>query len=187
MATTEKSLDEFLGEETQEREGFCIDTREMAIWAMRKIAQLTAEIKANRAAADKEIERIESWVATVNEPHQDSIDFFASHLEGWHRKLFAETEGKEKTIKLPHGTLRLRAQQPEFVRNDKALITYIKKNDQHDFIKVVESVDWTNFKKELAVEEDGTVVLKNWGVVLDSEIISAIKKGEKFSIDVVVG
>jgi len=187
MSTAEKSLKEHLGEETQAREGFTVDSREKAIWAMRKIAQFTAEIGENRRIADEEIERIEAWFATVNSPHQDSIDFFKGHLESYHRNLFKETQGKEKTVKLPHGVLRLRAQQPEFVRNDEALMAFIKKNDQHNFIKVVESVDWANFKKELAVfEEDGTVVLKDWGVVLDREVISVILKGEKFSVEVVV-
>lgn len=184
-----KTLEEFLSDDNvvNHAEGpFVIDSKEKAIWAMRKIAQLTKEISANNDAANNEIMRIEEWREAANKTHRDSIKYFTDFLEVYHRKLYRESNGKQKTIKLPHGELKLRAQEPEYVRNDEALLAYIKHAYDGDFIKVKEFIDWANFKaSEVEVKEDGTVVVKKQGEVLERDVLHAVPRGPKFSITVV--
>lgn len=181
MSTTEKSLGEFLDQEIEPRETFVIDDEAKAVWALRKIAKLTGEIDKHIEVAEAEIQRIGEWLDAVNKPNKEAIEYFTSLLEGYHRKIFAADE-KKKTIKLPHGELKLRAQEPEYVRNDEALLQFLQEN-KWPYIKVKESVDWSALKGCLIVTDDGSLVTED-GQVLSKELISATKRGPKFSVKV---
>ena len=187
MSKPEKSLDEFLGEELEEQqnEPFVVDDKDKAVWAMHKIAQLQAEINENNAVADRQIQKISDWLDAVNKPHGDSIQYFTDLLEGYHRRLYRDTDGKTKTVKLPHGVLKLRAQQPEWVKNEDDLLSFIKSwATAESYVRVKESVNWSALKSDLEFTDDGTVYTVD-GEVLPREVISVIPKGPKFSIEVV--
>lgn len=188
MSTAEKSLHEFLTDdyelELKDVESFVVDSKERAVWAMRIIAEHTKAIDENNDIANKEIMRIEGWREAANKPHQDSIKYFTELLEGYHRKLYEETDGKTKTVKLPHGELKIRVQEPTFTRDNEGLINFCKDNGL-DFVEITESLVWSNLKKAIDITDDGTVYLTETGEPLPKELIVAEKREPKFFVKVV--
>jgi hypothetical protein len=165
---------------------FTVDSKDKAIWAMRKIAKCTAEINDNNKIADAEIQKYENWKASVNEPHKNAIDFFTSLLEGYHRKIYDETDGNQKSIKLPHGVLKLRAQDPKYVKNEAALIALCKQAGiDETTVALKEELSWSEFKKHIVVNDDNTVVFTDTGELIERDTLSATKRGPSFSIKVV--
>ena len=65
---------------------------------------------------------------------------------------------------LPSGKLVLKDQEPEYQRDDKQIIKFLKENNGQKFIKVKEELDWSGLKKvlmvagETAADEDGNPI-----------------------------
>lgn len=175
-------LAEYLDRETgiEEREGFVVDTEQKANWALRKIKQLQGKMNANTDLAAEEIAKIETWEKEVNGELQRSIDFFSGLLEQYHRGVYAE-DPNIKTIKLPHGQLKMRAQQPEFVRDNDKLLGWLKQSGKSKYIVVKESPAWADLKKTLQVV--GNVMLDpETGEMVDG--VEVIEREPKFYVEV---
>ena len=71
-----------------------------------------------------------------------------------------KTQTQEK-YPLPSGKLVLKDQEPDYDRDDKAVIKFLKANGGEKFVKVKEELDWSGLKKtlliagETAANEDG--------------------------------
>lgn len=71
-----------------------------------------------------------------------------------------KTATQEKYM-LPSGKLVLKDQEPDYNRDDKAVIKFLKANGGEKFVKVKEELDWSGLKKtlliagETAANEDG--------------------------------
>lgn len=142
---------------SNENPQFRIDTKEMAIWALRKIAKIESDRKEARTAARAEIERIQAWLADEEKKADQDRGFFEFHLEDYHRRQLAENK-KLKTIKLPHGELQLRAQHPEYQKNENVLLAWAMKNMPHlitfpQWIRPDPKLDWAGLKSALMVEK----------------------------------
>jgi hypothetical protein len=65
---------------------------------------------------------------------------------------------------LPSGKLVLKDQEPEYQRDDKQIIKFLKENNGEKYIKVKEELDWSGLKKvlmvagETAADEDGNPI-----------------------------
>ena len=65
---------------------------------------------------------------------------------------------------LPSGKLVLKDQEPEYQRDDKQIIKFLKENNGEKFVKVKEELDWSGLKKtlmiagETAADEDGNPI-----------------------------
>ena len=93
-------------------------------------------------------------------------------------KDYAETRitDKKRSVSLPNGTLSFRKQQPKFFfdglveakADDERLVHFVKHN-AHQFLKVKvdESVDWANFKRTLAINDNGDVYFAETGEFID--------------------
>lgn len=194
-------LEEHLAQPTEipnENPQFRIDNKEMAIWALRKLANIERNRNEARAAAQAEIERIQTWLADEEKKADQERGFFEFHLEHYHRRVLAENP-KTKTIKLPHGELQLRTQQPDYEKNDNVLLFWALKNLPHlitfpHWIRPDPKLDWAELKKALEIKEI-PVVDQETGEVIDrkfvvinpptGEIIPGItvtRRPEKFNI-----
>lgn len=175
-------LAEYLDRETgiEERESFIVDNEQKANWALRKIRQLQEKRVANIELAENEIERINMWLDDINSELEQSIDFFTGLLEQYHRRIF-EQDPKAKTIKLPHGKLKMRKQQPEFIRDNDKLLSWLKQSNKTDYIVVKESPDWAQLKKTLQVAGNALVDTETGEVV---EGVEVVEREPKFSVEV---
>ena len=167
------SIENFgIPEDNEQRERFKIESKDQAAWALRKMSKIKAEIEENNKVAQAEIERITAWRDEENEKLERSISFFESLLHEFFLSQ-RESDPKLKTMKLPHGTLKMRKQQPQYEYDEAQLLPWAKKNLPEAVI-VKESVAKNSVKKY--IQETGEVVP---GVTI-------IERPEKFSVEVVI-
>ncbi len=141
-------------EDQEQRERFKIESKDQAIWALRKIAQAKADQDENTRAAQAEIDRIAVWRNEENEKLQRSVSFFESLLHEYFMQL-REDDPKLKTMKLPHGSLKMRAQQPDFIYNEDELLEWAKVF-MPEVVVVKETVSKNPVKKH--IRETGEMV-----------------------------
>lgn len=166
----------------EEKERFRVTDNSSANWCLRKIKALKTQQGENTQLAQKEIDRIKAWEEAENGKLQDSITFFEGLLIRYHMEQF-EQDPKKKTISLPDGKLKARAQQPEFIRDDEKLVEYLRKAGRTDYIKVIEKPEWGEFKKIIEVSMDGkTVVDTQTGEIVEG--VTAEIRPPKFSVEV---
>jgi len=158
-------------EDQEQRERFKIESKDQAAWALRKMSRIKAEIEENNKVAQAEIERIIAWRDKENEKLERSISFFESLLHEFFLSQ-RESDPKLKTMKLPHGTLKMRAQQPQYEYDEDVLLPWAKEN-LPEAVVTKESVAKNAVKKY--IQETGEAVP---GVTI-------IERPEKFSVEVV--
>lgn len=141
-------------EEVQEvQQGFRVTDKGNAEWCVRKVQALNVQIAENNALASAEIERVKTWQESENRKAQDDINYFTGLLEQYMREIH-EHDSKTRSIKLPHGVIRLKKQQPEFKMDEDKTLKWLKEN-YPDKVKVVEDFSKADVKK--IVKETGEV------------------------------
>jgi len=177
-------LAEYLERDTgiEEQERFVVDSEQKANWALRKIKQLQDKMDANVDLAAEEIAKVEAWEKEVNEGLHQSILFFTGLLEQYHRGVYAK-DPEAKTIKLPHGQLKMRAQQPEFRRDDGKLLAWLESQGTvgKAYIKIIKSPQWADLKKKLEIAGDKMVDPESGEIVDGVEVIA---REPRFSLEV---
>ena len=158
-------------EAPEEKERFRIETKDQAAWALRKMSRIQAEIEENNRVAQAEIDLIVSWRDEENEKLERSISFFESILHEFFLQL-RESDPKLKIMMLPPGTLKMRAQQPQYEYDEEILLSWAKEN-LPEAVVIKESVAKTPVKKH--IQETGELVP---GVTI-------IERPEKFAVEVV--
>lgn len=98
---------------------------------------------------------------------EESCDLIINNNTQMLREYFDSVPHKrtdtQENYRLPSGKLTLKKQEPEYKREDKQIIAFLKKNGGK-FVKVKEEVDWSALKKtlmvvgETAATEDGQVI-----------------------------
>jgi phage host-nuclease inhibitor protein Gam len=141
-------------EDQEQRERFRIEDKSQAAWALRKMSKIKAEMDENIMTAQAEIERIVGWRDGENEKLQRSVAFFESLLHEYFMQL-REDDPKLKTMKLPHGSLKMRAQQPDFIYNEDELLEWAKVF-MPEVVVVKETVSKNPVKKH--IRETGEMV-----------------------------
>lgn len=174
-----ENLDEFLDlpfDEQEPKPQFVIDNADRADWAIRKILKSQSKIDEAKAVAKQRIEQVKQWESGIIEEQERSIEFFQSMLKPYAEEQLAG--GKAKTLKLPSGNISFRAVPTEFFsggekvkKDDPRLIDYVK-SAAPDFLKIEESVNWTDLKKTLTITASGQVVTE------DGELLSFITAQE---------
>lgn len=156
-----------------EAEGFVIDTDAKAEWALGKI-------KAAREDRD-------TWIAWYKDKIREiteQTDFDTMNLERMLAEYFATVPHKktktQESYKLPGGKLVLKTQNPEYKRDDKAVIDWVKANGMPQFVRVKEELDWDSFKKATAVFE-GHIVTEDGEIVPGIDVVD---REAKFSVEV---
>ena len=166
---------------TAEKPAFRIDTKEQAVWALRKIAGIERNRQEARTAAQAEIDRIKAWLADEEKRADQAREYLDFLLEDYHRRAIKENP-KQKTIKLPHGELQLRAQQPDFTRDDKVLMDWARKNRPGFVIDPpppASVLNWGELKKVLQVV-DGKPIDPLTGEVIPGLVVT--ERPQKFAI-----
>jgi phage host-nuclease inhibitor protein Gam len=170
---------------TENKEPFTVDTQEKAAWALRKLRQIRQKQAENANTANaildglrREMEATQNWLKEQNEALEGDASYFVGALEAYHRKLMEENP-KQKTVKLPFGTLKLRAQQPEFQRDAATLLAWAKAS-RPDCVKVKEEADWATIKKSLIVQ-DGKAIDTTTGEIVPVDVV---EREPVFSVEV---
>lgn len=124
--------------------------------AARRLAELRRDAAALAAIYDEEIERLQQEIEALRRrkeealrPYERRTVWYEAALEQWHRAEL-ERNPRAKTIKLPSGDLRLRAQQPEWIYGSD-LVERLKEIGATGYIRVKEEPDKSAIKKAAQV------------------------------------
>ena len=118
--------------------------------------------------ADAEYQKMESWYAHMVEKAKEKRDRKVAWAENNLRAYFdivpAKVTKTQKTYDLPSGKLVLKHQEPKYDTRDEELVPWLKAN-RPELVKIKESSDWANLKKELKVSPDGTAMVTEDGEI----------------------
>lgn len=156
-----------------ETEGFVIDTDAKAEWALQKIREA-------REDRDTWVKWYQDKIKEITE----QTDFDTMNLERMLAEYFASVPHKktktQESYKLPGGKLVLKTQNPEYKRDDKAVIEWAKANGFDQYVKVEEKLAWAELK-------DATAVFEGHIVTEDGEIVPGVEvtnRDAKFVVEV---
>lgn len=156
-----------------ETEGFVIDTDAKAEWALNKIREA-------RSDRDRWVEWYESKIKEITE----QTDFNTMNLERMLAEYFASVPHKktktQESYSLPGGKLILKTQNPEYKRDDKTVIEWLKNHDGAEFIKVKEELAWADLKAKTAAL-NGKLFSEDGEEIPGVEVIN---RPEKFVVEV---
>lgn len=156
-----------------EMEGFVIDTDAKAEWALGKI-------KEAREDRDKWV----SWYKEKIQEITEQTDFDTLNLERMLMEYFASVPHKktktQESYKLPGGKLVMKTQNPEYTRDDKTVIAWLKANNGGQYVKTKEELDWAGLKDSTAVFE-GHIITEDGEVIPGIEVVN---RDPKFIVEV---
>ena len=156
-----------------ETEGFVIDSDAKAEWALKKIKE-----------ARDDRDRWVAWYKDQIEKINKQTDFDTLNLERMLAEYFATVPHKktktQESYTIPGGKLILKTQNPEYIRDDKTVIEWLKKNNGGQFVKVKEELAWSELKGATSVFEDH-IVTEDGEVVPGIEVI---EREAKFVVEV---
>lgn len=145
-----EAWDEPIDQERATQERFVIDSPEKADWALRKLAQIRRRRAEAQAQADRYIQPVMAWLQAEFAKCDRDEQFFLTLLQEYHERTLA-ADPKAKTIKRPFGTLKLRAAQPAWERDDEALVRWLEERGKADLIK--REPRWGELKARFAAQE----------------------------------
>ena len=162
-----------------EHKEFEIKDASTADWAISKIADERNRKDYFVECANKEIEKLKSQIKEMEEKCERTT----SYLSGCLGKYLERDEvPKKKTatqesITLPAGKIIKKLPKTEYIMSSGEAVTkhkgdddFIKEVKELDkkLIKTIKEVDWATLKKNITNTEDGTVIYKETGEVIES-------------------
>lgn len=161
-----------------EYEGFVIDNDNKAEWALRKIKEAEEE-------HDRIVNLINAQRTILNDKEcelDDKLEHETSYLKHLLEQYMGTVKCKEtktqKSYQLLSGKLVHKLGGIEYKKDEDALLEWVK-NNRPLLVKVKDSVDWAELKKELITAEDGTVITQDGEII---ECITAEQKPDSFGI-----
>ena len=133
--------------------------------------------------ADDEYQKMESWYAHMVEKAKEKRDrkvaWAESNLRAYFDIVPAKVTKTQKSYDLPSGKLVLKHQEPKYDTKDEELVPWLKAN-RPELVKIKESSDWANLKKELKVSPDGVAMVTDSGEIVPG--ITVTQREDKFSV-----
>lgn len=144
---------------------FIVDNDQKAEWAARKIREA-------RQDTQKWTEYYERQLSAIRRANEDTEAYFAALLADYFETVPHKATKTQESYSLPSCKLVLKAQQPEFNRDEAVLCDYLDKKGRDDLVKITRRADWAALKKMLKVMEDGTCVDADGEVVEGVQVFS---------------
>lgn len=174
-----------MNETAEVRERFEVDNDMKAEWCLSKIRKARQEQQRETEELNRQMQFYKDQIEIVAARADDEVAFFEEMLRGYFNKRvedgFAKSTKTKTAYKLPTGELTLKHVAPEFRRDDKAVMEWLRTEHAGDHIKVVESLDWAGLKKELQVTGNGCVVPSTGEIVPGIEVV---EREDEFVVEV---
>lgn len=170
----------FQSSEVEIKERFKIHDLDSLNWALRKKAALDAQLKEKQDLANKELERINSWINEESQKIKQSQEFLELLI-----KEYAGEERKKNPkwkASTPYGKVSFRKQQAEWIVNEEEAIPYLECNEI-PLIKIEKKIMKAELKKlpyGLTINDDGKVYNKLTGEEVPG--IRVYERGESIFI-----
>lgn len=158
---------------------FSITNDATADWAVEKIKANKVECDRLLNVCDERIENYQMKKEIYKNRFENNTSFLKRKLVEYFDKVPHKTTKTQEQYELPTGKLILKKQNPEMQRDDVLLTQYLKFANPA-LVKVVESPNWGDFKKNLKITNDNQVIDSQTGQVLD--FITVIPKPDVFEV-----
>ena len=167
-AKGKKAMSEYIEPATVSEHWVC-DSDGKAKWVCEQIKQ----IEDNR-------DYMVAWYQEQIKKAKETAEFERMKWEGYlaayfdtvpHRKA-----AKSESYAFPGGKLVLKQQEPEYKKDEQAVIAFLKEKNVPQFVKVKETLDWDNLKKSCAGAVDGKMLFTE-EVNEDGEIVPVYVPG----------
>lgn len=133
--------------------------------------------------ADAEYQKMEAWykhmIQKAKEKRDGKVAWAESNLRAYIDMVPAKVTKTKKSYDLPSAKLELKHQEPKYDTKDEELVPWLKAN-RPELVKIKESSDWANLKKELKVSPDGTAMVTEDGEIVPG--ITVTQREDKFSV-----
>ena len=139
-----------------------------------------------RAVCEAQIKKYQERISEI-EAEFDSEAEYPYIMLGNYAKARANKITKTKaSYALPSGTLAWKKQNPEYKRDEKSMLEWVKEHAKR-FVKVTEvwKTDWEAMKKQLIYDEDGSLLgaPADDGEILPVPGLEVIERPDVFSIE----
>ena len=158
---------------TEEEAGFQVDDDQKAEWCIRKIQEAKKEM----------MDWIDFYVAQtdkVKDKCERRIQFFEYKLMQYFGSVPHKQTKTQESYQLPSGKLVLKKQTPDFERDDELILAWLKANDENQYVKTKETVDWSELKKTLTIV--GEQVAGETGEIIPGIIVT--ERPDVFKVEV---
>lgn len=146
-------LDAYLN--PSQTEEFTVDSLVKLDWVLRKAREVQVRLAEVNYAAEEEIRRIRQWATDSAAKLQPALDYFEAQAVTYLQTRQAQGD-ERKSIKVTNGKVWSRAQQPEFRRDEGALLPWLEKNEP-EWVKNTPTADWAAVKAGCKVHGDKLV------------------------------
>lgn len=130
-------------------EPYEITNDRQAEWSMGQIRAARAEVAKYERYYQEQLERIRAECRSTEEYHTAMLERYFATVP--HR-----CTKTQESYRLPSGKLVRAKQQPAFIRDEEALLPYLRQNAPQLILRT-ESVDWQGLKKRVAVQGETAV------------------------------
>ena len=141
-------------------------------WQLKQRKELLAD-------RDELIAFYEAQIKAVKEDAEFKLAIIDRALYAYFMTKEHQKTKTQEYVKLPLGKLVLKKQAPEFKRDEKTVIAWLKENNGAQYVKTVESLDWATLKAD-------TTVLGDAIVNTDGELIpgvTVVEREPKFTVE----
>lgn len=150
-------------------ESFVIENDKTADWAITQIQEAEAERDRLIKLAESQIDDLNNKIEELKAKCENDTAYLKSLLSMYFDTVKAKETKTQKSYKLLAGTLVFKKPTTKIIHNDDKLLEYLEENDGNDYIKLKKSIDWAEFKKTLAVSDNGEIVDTELGTVIPKE------------------
>ena len=136
--------------------------------------------------ANEQYEKMEAWythmLEKANAVRNRTVEWAERNLRAYFEMVPKKQTKTQQSYQLPSGTLVLKKQEPKFDQDDEKLVPWLKANKMEAMVKVKESSDWKELKKQLKLGPDGTSMVTAEGEVVPGVIVTP--REDKFTVTV---
>ena len=149
------------------KEEFTVTDDKSAEWCLKKIKAAQEEHDRLKDLAMDEINDLERKIEELDKKLENDTGYFKGLLYKYFETVEHKQTKTQETYKLLSGTLYYKKPQTKIVRpEDDVLIEYLE-GSQPELIETVKKAAWGDWKKNLEINDDGTVTDMATGEVLD--------------------
>lgn len=154
-------------------EPFRVTDDKSAEWCIRKIREAQAEKQRWRDYYAEQQRKIDQEA-------DGTISYFEALLADYFDSVPHKRTKTQESYQLPGGKLVRKQQAPEYLRDEAALLPWLKQNAP-ELVKVTETPDWATLRKRLIIAPDGETVATEDGEIVPG--VKAVQRPEVFRVE----
>lgn len=151
--------------DAQDQPAFIIDNDRKADWAVEKVLDAVAERDRLQGLVKERIAGLMAQNKALDEQCERKTAYLRQRLQDYFATVKPSSESKTQTkYRLSTGNLVLKRQQPEYVRDEPALVEWAEKSAS-EFVRTEKRVDWAGLKKATVLDGESVCYAETGEVI----------------------